>query len=227
MTFAEALDGRLAGLGGGWLFVAAIAALLGLRHATDPDHLTAVLALRLRTSRTAPFRLGLAWGVGHAVTMVAIGVPLILFVAQLPERLQQGLEVAVGILIAALAIRVLWGIGSLHAHADGVVHAHPHDDHPHPVRTPRGAFMIGLLHGAAGSAGIVALILSRLEDPALACASLLVIACFCALSMGTCSWAICRGLDRGERRIDPRWIAGVGGTLALCFGIVYALSAAG
>jgi hypothetical protein len=194
VTFTEAIDGRLAGLGGGWLFVAAIAVLLGLRHAT---------------------------------TMVAIGIPLILFVSQLPARLQQGLEVAVGILIAALALRVLWSLRGLHAHPDGVVHAHGDDEHPHPVRTPRGAFMIGLLHGAAGSAGVVALILSRLEEPALACASLVVIAAFCALSMGACSWAICRGLDHGERRLDPRWIAGVGGTAALCFGVVYAVTAAG
>lgn len=237
MTLVDALDGSLAGLGGGWLFVAVIAALLGLRHATDPDHLTAVLSLRLRAGRHAPLRLGLAWGLGHAVTMIAIGIPLILFVAQLPARLQQGLEVAVGILIAILAVRVLWGLVALHAHAhehrhaDGVVHSHPHvhgtGAHTHRVRTPRGAFMIGLLHGAAGSAGVVALILTRLEDPALACVSLVVIAAFCAASMAGCSWAICRGLDRGERRLDARWIAGVGGSLSLCFGVVYALSAAG
>lgn len=234
---AGALDAWLAQLGGGWLFVAVIAALLGLRHAADPDHLTAVLSLRLRDGQRAPFRLGLAWGLGHAVTMIAIGVPLILFVARLPEQLQQGLEIAVGVLIAALAIRVLWGLVGLHAHdhehrhPGGVVHSHPHvhgtGAHSHRVRTPTSAFLIGLLHGAAGSAGVVALILSRLEEPALACASLLVIAAFCALSMALCSWAICRGLDRGERRVDGRWLAAVGGSLSLCFGIVYAVAAAG
>lgn len=233
----EAIDAHLAALGGGWLFVAVIAALLGLRHAADPDHLTAVLSLRLRSGQRAPFRLGLSWGLGHATTMIAIGIPLILFVARLPERLQQGLEIAVGLMIAALAVRVLWGLAGLHAHEhehahpDGVVHSHPHvhgtGAHTHRVRTPRSAFLIGLLHGAAGSAGVVALILTRLEEPALACISLVVIAVFCALSMALCSWALCRGLDRGERRMDARWIAGVGGALSLCFGVVYAVSAAG
>lgn len=208
------LDAQLAGLGSGWLFVAVLAGLLGLRHAADPDHLTAVLTLRLRSGRQQPFGLGLAWGLGHAVTMIAIGVPLILFVARLPERIQQGLEVAVGVLIVVLAIRVLWGLTARRPE-------------PAPARTPHGAFMIGLLHGAAGSAGIVALILSRLDDPALACASLVVIAAFCALSMGVCSWAICRGLDHGERRLDARWIAGAGGVLALGFGVLYAVTAAG
>ncbi len=231
------LDEHVASLGGGWLFVAVIAAALGLRHATDADHLTAVLSLQLRGERRAPFRLGLAWGLGHAVTMVVIGVPLILFVAELPERVQQGLEIAVGVLIAVLAVRVLWSLAALHAHAhehrhpDGLVHSHPHvhgsGAHAHRTRTPRSAFAIGLLHGAAGSAGVVALILTRLERPALACASLVVIAAFCALSMAVCSWALCRGLDHGARRVDPRWLAGAGGALSLAFGVVYAASAAG
>lgn len=238
MTAAvEALDGRIAALGGGWMFVALVAALLGLRHATDPDHLTAVLSLRLRAGQQAPHRLGLAWGAGHALTMVAVGVPLILFVSELPARLQQGLEVAVGVVICALALRVLWGLVGLHAHEhehrhpDGVVHAHPHvhgtGAHSHRVRSTRSAFAIGLLHGAAGSAGVAALILTRLDDPRLACAALVVIAAFCAVAMAACSWAVCRGLDRGERRLDARWIAGVGGAASLCFGVVYALSAAG
>jgi hypothetical protein len=231
----EALDGRIAVRGDGWVFVALVAALLGLRHAADPDHLTAVLSLRLRDGQRAPHRLGLAWGAGHALTMVVIGVPLILFASELPARVQQGLEVAVGVIICALALRVLWGLVSLHAHAhrhpDGVVHAHPHvhgtGAHTHRVRSARDAFALGLLHGAAGSAGVTALMLTRLDDPLMACIALVIIAAFCALAMSRCSWAVCRGLDRCERRLNARWIAGIGGAASLCFGVVYALSAAG
>ena len=210
----EALDTWLAHLGAGWLFVAVIAALLGLRHATDPDHLTALVSLRLRDDVRAPHRIGLAWGLGHAVTMIAVGLPLILLAARLPEHVQSGLEVGVGILIAALALRAI----------DAALHRRVE---VRPGRSQRSAFAIGLLHGAAGSAAIVALILTRVEAPRLACLSLLVIAGFTALSMAVCSWLVCRGLDHGMHRLDPRWISGVGGGIAFCFGVVYACSAAG
>ena len=214
MAALEALDSGLAQLGAGWLFVAVVAALLGLRHATDPDHLMALMSLRLRDDVRAPHRIGLAWGLGHGVTMIAVGLPLIVLTARLPERAQSGLEVGVGILIAALALRAIHA--ALHQRIEA-----------RPVRSQRGAFAIGLLHGAAGSAAIVALILTRVEEPRLACLSLLVIAGFTALSMAGCSWLVCRGLDHGMHRLDPRWIGGVGGGLAFCFGVVYACSAAG
>jgi len=237
MGLFDSIDEYLSTLGSGWVFVLLIAVVLGLRHATDPDHLTAVLSLRLKDNQRSPYRLGLAWGLGHSVTMIIVGVPLILFVDHLPMALQRGLEVAVGILIIVLAIRVLWGLAKLrvhaheHAHPDAVVHDHPHvqspTPHAHGARSVRSAFSIGLLHGAAGSAGIVALLLTRLEDPALACLSLVIIAIFCTLSMAFCSWGLCRILDGSERRLDQRWVAGIGGSLALCFGVVYAVVATG
>ncbi len=214
MAALEAVDAWLAQLGAGWTFVAVLAALLGLRHATDPDHLTALVSLRLRDDADRPHRLGLAWGLGHAVTMVGIGIPLILLAARLPERLQSGLEVAVGTVIAAMALRAVHA--AVHRRAEA-----------QPRRSQRGAFGIGVLHGAAGSAAIVALILTRVEEPRLACASLLVIAACTAFSMALCSWLVCRGLDHGMQRLDPRWVSGIGGAIAFCFGVAYAASAAG
>ena len=233
----DPIDAYLSTLGSGWVFVLVIAVVLGLRHATDPDHLTAVLSLRLKDNQRSPYRLGLAWGLGHSVTMIAVGIPLILFVDHLPMALQQGLEVAVGVLIIVLAIRVLWGLVKLrvhaheHTHHEVVVHDHAHvqssPPHVHGTRTLRSSFSIGLLHGAAGSASIVALLLTRLENSTLACLSLVIIAAFCTVSMVTCSWALCRLLDGSERRVDQRWVAGIGGSFALCFGVVYAVMAAG
>ena len=84
------------------LAVAGVAVLLGLRHATDPDHLAAVTTLiasgRERTKRAAA-RLGLSWGLGHAASLFAFGLPIVLFKAYLPEAVQQAAETAVGILI--------------------------------------------------------------------------------------------------------------------------------
>src|SRR6185312_16351185 len=73
------LDDKIAGLGDGSAFVllALVAMLLGLRHATDPDHLTAVstLAAGEEPDPRGAARLGLAWGLGHATSLFAFGVP--------------------------------------------------------------------------------------------------------------------------------------------------------
>src|SRR4051812_37174993 len=98
------LDEHLASLGTGdvFLVVAAVAVLLGLRHATDPDHLTAVSTLIAGTqgrSARAAARLGLAWGMGHATTLFVFGLPIVLFNSYLPEPAQRAAEAAVGVVI--------------------------------------------------------------------------------------------------------------------------------
>jgi hypothetical protein len=212
-------------------FVALISILLGLRHATDPDHLTALLTLRLDRTQRHSVRLGLAWGIGHGTTMILIGVPLILAIAVVPEVVQQGLEFAVGAVIIGLAVRAIArGLRTHtheHGHHDGTHHAHEHGhlvgEHAH--RTPRQAAAIGLLHGAGGSAGMVALVLGRLDDPTLAIAALVVIACFTAVSMAACSWLMCHGLDQVITRVGRRGVAVAGGSLALLFGAWYCAAA--
>ena len=94
------LDDWIAGLseGASILVVLLVAALLGLRHATDPDHIAAMTTLvasgRERIGRSAA-RLGAWWGLGHAVTLVAFGIPILLAERYLPEGLQRGAETAV------------------------------------------------------------------------------------------------------------------------------------
>lgn len=215
------------------LFVLVISALLGLRHATDPDHLSAMLTLRLHSARLNPGRLGLFWGLGHAITMIVIGVPMILLVEELPGQLQRGLEFAVGVMIAALAVRAIYQAVRLSAHAhehehhNGQRHDHPHThgggEHTH--RTSRGAMAMGLLHGAGGSAGVVALVLGRLGDPRLAIVALLVIAVFSGVAMAVCSWLMCRWLDRTVTRFGQRPIGLVGGLLTFLFGLWYCAAA--
>ena len=78
--------------------------------------------------------------------------PILLFQQFLPERVQQGAETAVAALIVFLALRLLvrWRHGYFDLHA----HPHEHASHRHPVRSPLGAFGIGLVHGTGGSAGV-------------------------------------------------------------------------
>src|SRR6476619_5527236 len=84
-----------------WI-VLAVAVVLGLRHATDPDHLVAVTTLvaggQERAARRAG-ELGLAWGLGHAATLFAFGLPIVLLDQALPQAAQQAAETAIGLVI--------------------------------------------------------------------------------------------------------------------------------
>src|SRR5215208_1332979 len=95
-TPVEQLDHLTTGLFEGAPLVVAlgIAFLLGLRHASDPDHLVAVTALMAadKGDTRGAARLGAWWGLGHAAALVALGIPLIAFKAQLPGWLESGAE---------------------------------------------------------------------------------------------------------------------------------------
>jgi ABC-type nickel/cobalt efflux system permease component RcnA len=222
------------------LLVALIAIVLGFRHATDPDHLTAVSTLlagtRERASGAAA-RLGLSWGLGHAVSLFAFGLPIVLFKSYLPEPVQQGAETTVGVVIAALAVWLLvrWRRGlfhlHLHAHQAGLhAHGHVHDgsDHPHRssrARSPLQAFGIGLVHGMGGSAGVGVLLLASIHNRGIAVAALALFAICTALSMAALSTGLGFTLTRGRvAGLFPR-IAPALGLLSLSFGVWYALGA--
>ena len=106
------LDDLLAELAHGetLVVVLAVALLLGLRHASDPDHLAAVTTLIATDPEDGSHqatRLGLAWGMGHALTLAAFGLPIVLFHSYLPETAQRVAEALVGLLIIFLAVRLL------------------------------------------------------------------------------------------------------------------------
>ncbi len=221
------LDDHIASLssGGSILIVLLVAVLLGLRHATDPDHIAAVTALvasgRERAGRRAA-ELGIYWGLGHALTLVLFGLPILLFEAYLPERLQQGAESAVAALIVFLAVRLLirWRSGYFHLHA----HAHgPGDhDHTHKVRTPLGAFGIGLVHGMGGSAGVGVLLLAAIPSQPLAVTSLVILALFTAVSMTMLTTGFGATLGSAPVRRSYAVAVPVLGTASLAFGFWYA-----
>ncbi len=190
------LDDSLASFSDGaslWI-VLAVAVLLGLRHATDPDHLVAVTTLVASDREQAARRagaLGLAWGIGHAVTLFAFGLPILLLEKYIPERVQQGAETAIAGVIVVLAVRLLlrWRRGELH------VHPHPA---AHGARSRVGAFTIGLVHGMGGSAGVGVLIVASVESTPIAIASLALLAVFTAVSMGSS-----RPASAGRSRAAP------------------------
>jgi hypothetical protein len=203
----EDLDAWLSGLlDGAPLIVAlAVALVLGLRHASDPDHLVAVTSLVAAdggdTRRAA--RLGAWWGLGHGGTLLAVGLPLIVGKSELPGWLELGAERAVGVVILLLTARVLWkwvrgdyratthaGTPREHRHLHGKTHRHGR------TRTPAQAVGIGMLHGLAGTGAVVLLLIAALPTQAAAAAALVVFAPMSVLSMAACTaifaWALTR-----------------------------------
>jgi HupE / UreJ protein len=202
-----------------WLVVLA-AVLLGLRHATDPDHLAAVTTLvaggRERAARAAG-ELGLYWGFGHAVTLFAFGLPILLLEQYLPARVQQGAETVIAFVIVYLAARLIlrWHSGSLQPSAQ------------QPARGKLGAFSIGLVHGMGGSAGVGVLIVASVESTALSIVSLALLAAFTAVSMwlvstGFGATLVSRPLERSFNGLAPALAAA-----SLAFGIWYGTAAWG
>jgi high-affinity nickel permease len=226
--------------GSALVVVLGVAVLLGLRHATDPDHLAAVTTLlsseRKRRGRSAG-KLGLAWGSGHATTLFAFGVPIVLFKAFLPEPVQQAAETTIGLVIIALAVWLLvrWrrGLFHLHLHAHDAgphLHGHVHPSGPHghtmrPARTPWQAYGIGLLHGMGGSAGVGVLLLATIHNRAVALAALALFAACTAISMTLLSTGFGRTLSSRVIARSFERVAPVLGLASLAFGVWYALGA--
>jgi len=231
----EGLDAWLTGLlaGAPLLVALVIAFALGLRHASDPDHLVAVTSLVAADDggTRGASRLGAWWGLGHAAILLALGVPLIAFKSAMPTWLESGAEKAVGVVIILLAVRVTW------KWARGQYRSGPHrhstDPHRHlrrgesptahghhRIRTPQQAFGLGLLHGLAGTGAVVVLLLAALPTQLEAVLALAVFAPMTIVSMAACTTAFAWVLTRPV--IEPVYRAVMIPALGL-FGMLFGL----
>jgi len=222
------LDERIATFSDGTtvLVVIAVAVALGLRHASDPDHLAAVTTLiasgQERAARSAA-GLGLVWGLGHGTSLFAFGVPIVLYRAYLPAAVQLDAETAVGVMIVVLALALLqrWRRGRFHV----PVHAHDGDRHSHGARTPLQAYAIGLVHGIGGSAGVGVVLLAAIPSHPLAVGCLGLFALFTAVSMSLLSGGFGLTLARPAVQRSFARLAPAVGVASLAFGIWYVLGA--
>jgi high-affinity nickel permease len=232
----EHLDEWLTGLIDGAPLIVAlgIAFALGLRHASDPDHLVAVTSLVAADGGDTRRATGLGawWGVGHAGALLAIGIPLILFKTEVPAAVESAAEKAIGVAILLLALRVIfkWVRGDFRASA----HEHPdgHErrrhlrraggEHGH-VRSPGQAVGIGALHGLAGTGAVVLLLIAALPTQLEAALALTVFAPMSIASMAACTAAFAWLLTRPI--VEPVYrtvlIPGLG-MFGVMFGLWYA-----
>jgi hypothetical protein len=148
---------------------------VGLRHAFEPDHLTAVatLATETRDAKRGAL-LGALWGLGHTLSLVIVGIVLIAIGAALPVRLGAWFELGVCAMLVLLGVRAivrsreLGPLGAVHTHAHGS-HTHVHAGADPHVHVGRGIFAlrplaVGLVHGLAGSGALTALVFAELPS---------------------------------------------------------------
>lgn len=186
--------------------------LLGIRHASDADHIVAVsaIATRLGTVRGA-VRVGLLWGLGHTTTILIVGGTIILLKLSIPARVGLSLEFAVALMLILL----------------GVLNLRPAPaERSDPAATAR-PFIVGTVHGLAGSGGAVLLAVGMVDDARWATASLVI---FC---IGTIvgMMLITAGLAVPLARLGSRATSGVrvqrtvrlaSGALSVAFGMFLA-----
>ncbi len=190
------------------LALAGLGLLLGFRHAFEPDHLAAVSTLATRQGRVLDAcRLGLAWALGHTASVGVVVGAIVLFGLRLPDRLWPAADFLVALLLIALGGSVLlrYARGRWH------MHAHPHDTgaatpaapanaagphlhlhshargeahvHLHPPGDARRSLGFGLLHGLAGSAAILVLLVAAAPTRAAQLAYFVAFACGTMIGM--------------------------------------------
>ncbi len=123
--------------------------MLGMRHATDPDHIVAVTTIVSRErSVVKAARLGAVWGIGHTLTLLLVGGAIIAFKVAFDARLGLSLELAVAVMLIVLGLLNLFDV---RARSAGPSASRP--------------FFVGVVHGLAGSAAAALLIVPLIDDP--------------------------------------------------------------
>ncbi len=217
----------------------ALGFVLGLRHALDADHLAAVSTFASEEkSLLRSSLIGVSWGMGHTAALLAFGIAVAAFRLALSPRLSQVLEFIVGCMLIALGVNVLFKLtqgSALHAHAhahDGVEHKHLHvhvaeprheHQHHHEHRTLRlggRPFMVGVVHGLAGTAALMMLVVGTLPSLLLAAAYILVFGAGSIGGMVVMSVLISVPLALAARRLRllERGIRVAAGLFSLGFG---------
>jgi sulfite exporter TauE/SafE len=169
--------------------------LLGLKHAVEADHLAAVSTIVAeRKSIFSSALIGGFWGVGHTVALLFVGALVIFVKVRISASVEARLEAVVGLMLILLglnALRKLWKKNEIHIHVhehEGHKHTHVHAHEKtknvmshHLLRTSPRSIAIGMVHGLAGSAALMLLVVPTIKSPAVA---LLYIAVFGFGSIG-------------------------------------------
>ncbi|AXC09482.1 HoxN/HupN/NixA family nickel/cobalt transporter [Acidisarcina polymorpha] len=222
--------------------IALVGFVLGMRHATDPDHVIAVTTIVSKQRHIGKAGLiGAMWGFGHTLTILIVGVAIILFKIVIPTRLGLSMELAVGLMLILLGILNLTGV--LQRLTNRFAHNHPHtgpayDTESLPNEAPAlessapgkhsiglwnlaRPLAIGIVHGLAGSAAVALLVMTTIKDPRWEIVYLLIFGLGTVAGMMLITGLIAVPFAYTSRRYSA-WnhrMVYASGLLSLCFGL--------
>lgn len=224
--------------------------LIGMAHAFEADHLAAMGGLAAK-DRTRGWRdlvsRGCAWGLGHTITLFFVCGAVILLGANLTSSREAQLEFAVGVMLVVLGSHVLWRLWRdrvhfhVHQHQDKDPHFHAHShknadrahvddghDHSHQKRALSGPLLVGLVHGMAGSAGLLALAAASTQSPSIALGYVLIFGIGSILGMGMLSLMVYWPLRFAENSatVLHRAVIVIAGLVAIGIGTTVVLESA-
>jgi high-affinity nickel-transport protein len=218
--------------------IASVGFLLGMRHATDPDHVIAVSTIVSRQRGVGMAGvIGAIWGLGHTLTIFAVGVAIILFKVAIPARLGLSMEFSVGLMLILLGVLNLSGmlarLASPFSHnhnlydlepigtpdlASSAASSHPHPPHLWNFARP---MFVGIVHGLAGSAAIALLVMTTIQDPFWEIIYVLIFGLGTIAGMMAITACIALPFAYTSRRFSAwnRGIVYTSGVLSICFGL--------
>jgi hypothetical protein len=213
-----------------------LGSLLGMRHALEPDHLAAVSTLVTgeKSGAKAAF-LGVCWGLGHTLSLVAIGAVLVVLRTEMPPSAADAFELGVALMLIALGVRAIYRAarqlpsgpaGPVHSHHHGrVVHRHPGTPAHVHIGTwtlARRPLAVGAVHGLAGSGALTALVLATLPTTAARLTYMVLFGLGSTLGMaalsGLLGWPLARA---GSHRAVAQGVSIVAGCVSTLLGVAW------
>ncbi len=147
---------------------------MGMKHALDADHVVAVSTIVVENRKLWRSSLiGAFWGLGHTLTLLLVGIAILFFKLAIPEKLALGFEFAVGVMLVILGLlvarRIMRHRWHLHPHeheGQSHLHWHSHTDTPehHHAHLSMKSLLVGMVHGLAGSAALMLLVLTTMKS---------------------------------------------------------------
>ena len=230
------------------LSVLGLGFLIGMKHALEADHVAAVASLASGSKSIGETtRMGIAWGLGHTLTLFLIGSVVLVLDWVVPATFALILEFVVGLMLVGLGLDVMVRLtrrkAHFHAHAHGGAHhfhAHRHapggshdasaHHHAHPRGLPIRALLVGFVHGLAGSAALVLLTLGTISSLWLGFAYMLLFGLGSVVGMAILSCAIALPLRFTAGRLSVAFrglTAGIGAaTVVLGVSIAWRVASA-
>ena len=190
----------------GWIGLLALGLVLGVRHALDPDHVIAIGTISARApSLRRSMGIGALWGLGHSLTILCVGGAMVMLRAAASPRAGLAMEFGVALMLITLGV-----LNLLNAR-----HANP------AVPSPLRPFIIGMVHGTAGSAAIALFILATIDEPATGVLYLLLFGAGTIAGMIAVTGLVTIPMTMiANRTMDRRWLTAASGLVSLAFGML-------